>query len=439
MTERRSIGMRAPASVRSLGPPAAVPDPLSVPPRSDIEPNVNDPVGSVGPNVPLLGDPSAQEGASGGFGATHVIYPASSPPFTPMPWAGWPSEWAVPNWDQGTFGIAGMLDVVFAAVDRNASAFASMPPNAVKGRSRAADQPTWMRNPQPEVYASWHDFAQRLWWGFQVAGEVILLATSRFENSRPRTFFAVNPWLVQVEFVKGVRRYAINGEDVTRDVLHLRYLTVDDDPRGHGPLEAAGERIVAVRALMRYAADLALGGGVPWGVLKSKYRLTEDQANKLKEQWVSSARRRMGAPAVLDGETDLQVTQIQPKDMQLSELQQAAEARLAVLLGVPPYMLALPTHAGSLTYTNATLIYVEHYGFLRTKIAQIGGAMSGWALPWGTELEFDAERYVQPPAAERASYYSTMFAIQDPVTGERAMTVDEIRRAERVDLMEAPS
>jgi HK97 family phage portal protein len=380
---------------------------------------------------------SAQEGAAGGFGATHVIYPADQPPFTPMPWAGWPSEWAVPSWESGV-SVGALLDVVFTAVDRNASAFASMPPSAIKGGRRLAEQPTWTRNPQPELYASWHEFAAQLWWAFQVVGEAVVIATSRFENGWPRTFMVAQPWLVSIDIVDGQRAYSVGGEDITADVCHIRYVSTSGDAHGHSPLESAAGRVLSIRALQRYATDLASQGGVPWGVLKSKFRLTEAQAQGMRMQWVTAARDRLGAPAVLDSETDLQVTQIQPKDMQLVELQHSAEARLSVLLGVPPYMLALPTNAGSMTYTNATLMYQEHYGWLRTKLAQIGGALSGWCLPWGTELEFDAERYVQPPATERAGYFSTMFGIVDE-TGARAMTVDEIRRAERVDLLEAPT
>ena len=411
------------AQARSVGPP---PPSSDLPPRVDVVPNDNPPIGTVGPNVPQ------------GVGDQHVIYPAAFPPPQAVAWQGWPSEWAVP-WGNGV-QIAGLLDVVFAAVDRNASAFASMPPSSIKGGRRLAEQPTWSRNPQPEVYASWHEFAQQVWWAFQLAGEALVVATSRFADSGyPRTFFVAPPWLLQVEILDGQRSYFLGGEDITTDVCAIRYVSTVDDAHGHSPMETATNRLRTIAALQRYGTDLASQGGVPWGVLKAKNRMTADQALDLRMQWVTAARDRLGAPAVLDNDTDLMVTQMQPKDMQLVELQQAAEARLAVLLGVPPYMLALPTNAGSLTYNTATLIYAEHYGWLRTKISQIAGALSGWAVPWGTDIEFDAERYIQAPAKERADYYSSMFAIVDPVTGQRAMTIDEIRRAERVDLLEAPS
>jgi HK97 family phage portal protein len=435
MTElRRRIGLRVP-SVRSLGPP---PDPLSVPPRGGVTPNPNPPVGSVGPNVPVAGDPSAQDGAAGGFGATHVMYPADNPPPEVVAWAGWPSEWAVPDWLSPLGSTASLLDVVFAAIDRNASAFASMPPSAVKDGFRLAEQPGWTRNPQPETYTSWHEYAQQTWWAFQLAGEAFTVVTSRFVDNYPRTFMSVPPWLVTVDLRDGQRSYAINGVDVTDDMLHIRYVSTTDNPRGISPLESAVGKIAAVRALQRYATDLAGSGGVPWGVLKTKYRLTKEQAGQLKAQWLEAARARGGAPAVLDNETDLQITQVNPKDMQLVELMQAAEARLSVLLLIPPHMLALPTNAGSMTYANISMIYDEHYRLLRTKIVQLGGAIGYRFLPTGTDLEFDAERYIQPPATDRASYYSTMFGIVDE-SGARAMTVEEIRRAERIDLLGAPS
>src|SRR5690242_9926880 len=100
---------------RSLGPP------LSEPPRGDVAPNTNAPVGSVGPNVSVEGDPSAQQGAEAGFGSTHVMYPAGSPPIQAQAWDGWPVGWDVPsNWTAGARWMGGGSDIVFAAIDRNA-------------------------------------------------------------------------------------------------------------------------------------------------------------------------------------------------------------------------------------------------------------------------------------------------------------------------------
>jgi phage portal protein BeeE len=184
---------------------------------------------------------------------------------------------------------------------------------------------------------------------------------------------------------------------------------------------------------MRYASDLASSGGVPWGILTTKYRLTQGESEKLKAQWLSAARSRMGAPAILDADLNLQVTQTTPRDMTLTDLQKFAEARLAVLLGVPPYLLGLPSGSDSLTYSNVNSIFDYWW---RITLKPHGGyilkAISEWALPGHVDLLLNASSYTQPPALERAQYYEIMTRIG-------AMSVAEIRAAESLSTDGAPS
>jgi len=394
----------------------------------DVEPNANPPVGSVGPNVPVAGDASAQEQASGGFGAQHVIYPGGNPPPEAVAWAGWPSEWAVP-WDGG--GVLGGLvttDVVWACVDKNATAVGSMPVSATDGRGLPlTDQPSWLQNPQPEVYTHWDEFMRQIWWSYQLTGEVFIGATSRFADSGyPRTFAMLPPWLVQPEIVAGQRRVFIGGQDETENVLHIRYVSWPGDARGHGPLEAARERLLAVKVLMRYGADLAANGGIPWAVLKHKFKLGEGQAQALKAQWITAARSRMGAPAILDQDTDLQQLQTTPKDMALAEMQAFAEARIAVLLGVPPLLVALPSGADSLTYSNESAIYDSHWRqTLRPGSGYLMGALSAWALPGRSRVLLDADEYIRATPLDRAQAYKILVELG-------VMTPDEVRTAERL-------
>lgn len=392
-------------------------------------PNTNDPVGSVGPNVPESGDPSAQAGAAAGFGASHVLYPAHDAPIQAQAWAGWPIGWDVPSsWTNHSPRYAGGgSDIVFAAIDRNATAWADLPVVVSKGLARQP-APTWLANPQPEQYSSWIEFARQVWWSYQACGEAFLIVTSRFQDSgKPRTFMLLDPWLVNAEIQDGIRRYTINGQDATSEILHIRYTSWPGDARGHGPLEVAGDRVLASQVLMRYASDLAANGGIPWAVIKTKYRLTSTQITDLRTQWLMAARSRSGAPAILDGETELVPLQTTPKDMALSDLQTAAESRIAVLLGVPPYILGLPSAEGSSTpYQNVTNLFDY---WVRQTLHPHGTfilrAISAWALPWLTELLLDASSFVQPGPFERAQYYQVMAAVG-------AMSVDEIRAAERL-------
>lgn len=403
-------------SRRSLGPP----DPLDSPVRNETAPNANPAVGSVGPNVPTQGDASAQEGASGGFGATHVMHMPGE--LEAQAWAGWPTGWATPNtWSVGSWQPD--TDIVFACISQNAVAVADMPVVVSKNRVQQ-DSPSWLVNPNPLTYAHWGEFLRQVWWSYQAIGEAFILATSRFADGYPRTFMMIDPWLINAEIVDGQRRYSINGIDCTEDTCHVRYASWPGDARGHGPLESARERVLAAKVFMRYGADLAANGGIPWAVLKSKFRLTPDQAQKLKEQWITSARSRMGAPAILDQELELEPIQVTPSNMALSEQQKFAEARIAVLLGVPPYLVGLPSGSDSQTYSNINMLFDYWWRItLRPHGQYILRALSEWALPGHVDLILNSAAYTQPGPQERAQYYAMMRSIE-------ALTIGEIRAAE---------
>jgi len=125
----------------------------------------------------------------------------------------------------------------------------------------------WLTNPNPDTYASWEDFAKSLFWDFQL-GEVFVLATARYATGWPARFHVVPGWAVQVDIENGLRSYTIGGEDVSGDILHLRYSGSVDDAHGHGPLEAGRSAVVAETLLRRYATGFAAAGGIPSSVLE---------------------------------------------------------------------------------------------------------------------------------------------------------------------------
>jgi len=392
-------------------------------------PNANTPaVGTVGP---------APTADNAGFGAQHVMYPASDPPLEAAAWAGWPVEWATPN----TFSTSGRwvsdLDIVFACIDLNARIVADMPVTITKALTPRAPLP-WVANPQPGIYSHWGEFMRQVWWSYQAIGEAFAIATSRYEDGYPRTFMMCDPSYVNVERATPSAinpsgcEYSILGTDVTDSMLHIRYASWPNDAHGHGPLEVAGDRVLAARTFMRYGSDLARNGGVPWAVLKHKNRLGAAQAQAVKAQWITAARERMGAPAILDNDMDLQVLQVLPKDMALTDLQKFTEARIATMLGVPPVLVALPSGADTLTYSNINSLFDYHWrATLRPLARYITRALSAWLLPSGTELELDPGSYIEQPPAERVTYYKGMVDMG-------AMTTAEVRQRERLPALDAP-
>jgi HK97 family phage portal protein len=305
-----------------------------------------------------------------------------------------------------------------------------MPPYLVDAASTLdAD---WLRNPDPDVYTSWEEFAKQLFWDYQL-GEAFVLATARYATGWPARFHVVAPWFVNVEMAAGRRVYSIGNVDVSADMLHVRYASRVDDAHGHGPLEAGAARLVAAQVLSRYATQLAAGGGIPPSLLMSDEELTAVQAAELKAQWVQARLSSIGEPAVVSGGIKWEPTVVSPREMALLELSQFNDSRIAVMLGVPPFLAGLPSGGDSMTYSNVTSLFDYHWrAGLRPKAQTVMSALSEWVLPRGTRVEVNRDAYVRPDPYVRAQTAEILNRIRDE-QGNPAMTVAEIREAERLD------
>jgi HK97 family phage portal protein len=393
-------------------------------PPADEIPNGNDPLTDAAPGT--VGPPAAAPGDPHGVVIAGTETPSVPPPrIRPSAWAGWPSDWATPNWDGQ---VVALTDTAWACIDLNASVLATMPPYLV-GAAPSIDA-AWLGNPNPDTYTSWEEFAKQLFWDYQL-GEAFVLATARYANGYPARFHVVPPWSVTVEIAAGIRRYAIGSVDVTADMLHLRYTSSAGKPRGTGPLEVGASRLVAEQMLARYATQFAAAGGVPSSVLTHPQELNPDQSAKLQAQWVAARQSHIGEPAVLSGGVEWQATQVNPKDAALYDLLAQTRSGIAVLLGVPPFLVGLPSGGDSMTYSNVTALFDYHWrAGLRPKAQTVMAGLSQWLLPRGTAVELNRDAYVQPEPKVRAETAAILHGIVDP-QGNPALTVEEIRAAER--------
>jgi len=323
-----------------------------------------------------------------------------------------------------------LTDIAWACVDLNASLLSTMPPYLVNAAPTL--DAGWMTNPDPDVYTSWEEFAKQLFTDFQM-GEAFVLATSRYSTGWPARFHVVAPWYVEITLQQGLRRYAIGGEDVTDDMLHLRYSSRVGYLHGQGPLDAGAARVVAAQTLMNYASSLVANGGVPTSVLEHPDELTPAQAQTLKAEWVQARISGIGEPAVLSGGITWKPVQLNAQDMALVELAQFNESRIAVMLGVPPHLVGLSSGPDSMTYKNVQSIFDYHWrAGLRPKAQTVMSGLSGWLLPRGTSVEVNRDAYTQPAPLERAQTAQILNSIVDK-NGNPAMTVEEIRDRERLD------
>ena len=351
----------------------------------------------------------------------------------PADWPGWPDGWET-QWD-GPSGFGALVDTAWTCLDLNASVLASLPIYHVQ-RDRIVAPTPWMIDPDPEVYSDWSEFANELFWDFQM-GEAFLFAAD-FDRGYPSRMRVIPPWLVTPEWEDGQvgsrRTYRIGALDVTDQILHLRYRSRFDRLRGIGPLEAGGARMVAARVLSRYVTEIAETGGRPIYWLEVEKKLTKPEADDLLEQWVESRARNLGKPAVMSGGATLGNMPIpSAKDMALVELAQFTDSRIAVMLGVPPFLAGLPSGGDSMTYSNVSSLFDFHdRSSLRPKARRVLSALSNWALPGSSRVEMNRDEYTRPAPLERAQYYTQLHSIQ-------AISPEEVRTMERLHGDVAPS
>jgi len=400
----------------------------SIRPPDDITPNPNDPAqvppSTVGP------DQLVQPGDPHGVTITDPGPSWQPPPrIIPSAWSGWPADWWPPAWGGG--GYQSLSDTAWACLDLNASVLAAMPPYLV-GASDSLDA-GWLANPNPDTYTSWEEFCKQLFWDYQM-GEAFVLCTARYATGYPAMFHVVPPYLITVELVNGIRQYEIGDTDVTPDVLHIRYKSSVAQARGIGPLEAGGATVVQDKLLSSYANNWMQAGGVPTSILTHEEELTPEQAAELKAEWVAARQSGIGEPAVLTGGIQWQATQINPQQMALIDLSHDTRARIAILLGVPPPLLSIPS-GDPQTYRNVKNFFDYHWrSGLRPKAQAVMSALSGWLLPRGTTVELNRDSYIEPEPLERAQVAQIYSQIRDTPTGPPVLSVDEIRAIERMQV-----
>jgi HK97 family phage portal protein len=351
------------------------------------------------------------------------------PVIAPSPWSGWPAEWST-AFDSYGARLGALVDVAWDAIDLNTRILSSMPVYRLKA-SQALPPVSWMTMPAPGLYTSWAEFIKQLFWDFQM-GEAFVLALARNSQGYPAALAVVPPYLVDHRDGAYLLK---NMSDVQQeDLLHIRYACRPGQWRGIGPLEVAGARVTAAGLLSRYQADYLESGGIPRYTIETDRPMNPQQIQQAKEEWAAS---RGGAspsdPAFLTGGAKLNtVQQPSPKDVTLLELEQFNEARICVKLGVPPFLLALPSGADPMTYQNVTQIFDFHNrASLRPMMNTVMTAISNWALPSGQSVELNGDEYTRPPLDQRVTAYQTLFNMVDPATGQRALSIDEIRAMER--------
>jgi phage portal protein BeeE len=180
--------------------------------------------------------------------------------------------------------------------------------------------------------------------------------------------------------------------------------------------------------LARYVREVVATGGVPMYTLETDQSLTTEDAQDLLTQWIATrANASLSSPPILDSNVTLKTHMaMSPRDMAMLEIAQFTESRIAVLLGVPPYLVALAGPANSsMPYANVSQLFDFHdRASLKTKANFVMAALSWWALPSTQRAELNRDEYTRPSFAERADAWVKL--VQAGI-----VSVEEVRTAER--------
>lgn len=341
---------------------------------------------------------------------------------TPSRWAGWPTDWLDPTWD-GYSQFNSLVDTAWACLDLNSSVMGSMPPYLTRG-GQVIPQKSWMSNPDPDTYTSWDDFAKEAFWEYQ-CGELFVLALARDFDGWPVRFRVIPACFVTID----PDGYRIGAWRVPPgDLLHIKYTRQPGTKHGVGPLEAGGARMVAAATMSRYVSGLVENGIAPPYYIKTDKPLTKDQAIGVLDGYLETRAERAGEPAIMSGGSSLEAPPTKSaKEMALVELAQFTDSRIAVLLGVPPFLVGLPSGGDSMTYSNVSSLFDFHErASLGPKVGAVSGAISRWVLPRGTKFDLNRDAYTRPSAVDRATYYSTLSQIDGVITGPEIRTMERM-------------
>jgi hypothetical protein len=364
-------------------------------------------------------------GTSGGVELVgfDVVEPRSAVYLHPSPWAGWPAEWNVPQWDFGS-RYNELIDIAWNCLDLNSRVISSFPVYRTRG-GQVVEPDLWMMNPDPEIYSSWAEFAKQLFWDFQL-GEAFVLPMAEYSDGWPMRFRVIPPWVMRVEMRNGRRVYWMGSSDVTADILHIRYKSTTDGERGVGPLEQAGGRMLTAGILAKYVREVASNGGIQLQTLETDQALTAEDAQDVLNDWVTKRAQNLGYPPVLDNSLKLvDHPSVSPKDMAMIEVAQFTEGRIADLLGVPRALVGLPT-GDSFTYSNVSSWFDHHdRAMLRPTAVHVMSALSNWALPPNEVAELNRDEYSRPAFNERAAAWVSLHQAG-------LVTVEQFQAAERL-------
>lgn len=207
--------------------------------------------------------------------------------------------------------------------------------------------------------------------------------------------------------------YAVAGIDevISADrVFHVALNKRSGELAGRGVLSMGGA-LGAALAADSYAGRYFTDSGMPSGVITdSRPNLTQGQADDLKAKWMA-ATNGGGRPVVIPPSTTFSPLAANANDSQLVQARQWDAQTVAMMVGIPPFLLGIETQRH--TYTNAE----NEFGrFITTTImrllAPLEQQLSDQCLPGSNTAEFWTGALLRADTATRAAAAVSLYGAE---------------------------
>lgn len=218
--------------------------------------------------------------------------------------------------------------------------------------------------------------------------------------------------------------YALEGLDDVVSADHIFHVAIDKrsgELCGRGVLPTMSAALNSALAADAYAGRYFSESAVPSGVITdSRPNLTQDQATDLKAKWMAAVGGAR-TPVVVPSSTTFTPLASDADKAQLVQARQWDATMVAMILGVPPFLLGIETQRH--TYTNAE----NEFGrFVTTTIMRLltplEQQLTLQCLPRGNTAQFDTAALLRPDTLTRSQAAVSLYGA-DIITLEEARTL----------------
>lgn len=207
---------------------------------------------------------------------------------------------------------------------------------------------------RPDPYRSRYDWQRMALDSLFVTGDLFCLLGDRDSTGAPGFAIVLDPSEVFVAWDdrRFLPRYRWRNRDLVlgESIAHIALARAPGQLRGRSALADALPFLGTLAAQEEYAALFFASGGVPTTVLRAQAKLTKDEAERLKAQYIGDGTQEQ--VRVAGSGLDLSFPGVDPRAAQLDQARDYGNTVVARLFGIPAPLLIVNTAGSSLTYQN---------------------------------------------------------------------------------------